>query len=69
MGVLGLLALVAFRMSRSGPDLGTQAAQAYRIRGVPETYIVDRNGTLAGVIIGPSTQSDLVNAIEPLLNK
>jgi cytochrome c biogenesis protein CcmG/thiol:disulfide interchange protein DsbE len=52
----------------NGPDLGTKISQAYRIQGVPETYIVDKTGTLARVIIGPTTAADLRVIIEPLLD-
>lgn len=37
----------------NGPDLGTRISQAFRIRGVPETYILGRDGRLAAVKIGP----------------
>ncbi len=43
----------------NGPDLGSRIAHAYRIKGVPETYFVDRNGDLQGVQIGPLTQAEL----------
>ncbi len=53
----------------NGPDLGTRAGQAYRLKGVPETYVVDQNGTLAWVKIGPlSSLAELQSIIEPLLN-
>jgi cytochrome c biogenesis protein CcmG/thiol:disulfide interchange protein DsbE len=51
----------------NGPDLGTRISQAYRIRGAPETFIVDKTGILRGLIIGPTTQADLQAKIEPLL--
>lgn len=52
----------------NGPDLGTRISQSYRIKGVPETYIVDKNGTLAFVKIGPFlSESEISGAIEPLL--
>lgn len=51
----------------NGPDLGTRISQAYRIKGVPETYFVDRHGTLAHVKIGPTSQAELRNVIESLL--
>ncbi|MGH2525078.1 MAG: TlpA family protein disulfide reductase, partial [Anaerolineales bacterium] len=51
----------------NGPDLGTRAGQAYRIRGVPETYLIDRDGTLAWVKIGPTSLEELQQVIEPLL--
>jgi cytochrome c biogenesis protein CcmG/thiol:disulfide interchange protein DsbE len=53
----------------NGPDLGTRISQAYRIKGVPETYVVDKTGRLAFVKIGPTTQAELMSVIEPLLNK
>lgn len=37
----------------NGPDLGTRISQAYRIRGVPETYIMGANGHLVEAKIGP----------------
>jgi cytochrome c biogenesis protein CcmG/thiol:disulfide interchange protein DsbE len=39
----------------NGPDLRTEISQAFRIRGVPETYIVGRQGVLVDVKIGPYT--------------
>ena len=51
----------------NGPDLGTRISQAYRIRGVPETYFVDKTGTLAHVKIGPVEPGELASIIEPLL--
>jgi cytochrome c biogenesis protein CcmG/thiol:disulfide interchange protein DsbE len=39
----------------NGPDLGTRISQAFRIRGVPETYLIGRDGRLAAVKIGPYT--------------
>jgi len=37
----------------NGPDLGTRISEAYRLRGVPETFIIAADGTLAGIQIGP----------------
>lgn len=51
----------------NGPDLGTRISQAFRIRGVPETYIIDKNGTLAFTQIGPTDQAALISVIDPLL--
>lgn len=51
----------------NGPDVGTKAAQDYRIQGVPETFYVDREGVLRGVQIGPLKAPDLDNKIEELL--
>jgi cytochrome c biogenesis protein CcmG/thiol:disulfide interchange protein DsbE len=52
----------------NGPDLGTSISQAYRTTGVPETYIVDKNGNLAYVKLSPFTsQAEIKAAIDPLL--
>jgi cytochrome c biogenesis protein CcmG, thiol:disulfide interchange protein DsbE len=52
----------------NGPDLGTRISQTFRIRGVPETYFVDREGNLAYAQIGPfSSLSQIRGIIEPLL--
>jgi cytochrome c biogenesis protein CcmG/thiol:disulfide interchange protein DsbE len=51
----------------NGPDLGTHIAQAYNIKGVPETYYVDRNGTLQGMHIGPLISPELDEKIDELL--
>jgi len=54
----------------NGPDLGTRISQAYRIKGVPETYIIDSKGTLASVKIGPfESQAEIESLIEPLLTE
>ena len=46
----------------NGPDLGTFISQSYRMRGVPETYIVGRDGRITGVQIGPYTSLDQILA-------
>src|SRR4030067_3529130 len=52
----------------NGPDLGTSISQAYRTTGVPETYIIDKNGNLAYVKLSPFTsQAEIKAAIDPLL--
>jgi cytochrome c biogenesis protein CcmG/thiol:disulfide interchange protein DsbE len=53
----------------NGPDLGTRIAQAYRIRGVPETFFVDKSGRLRGVKIGPLYPPELEDKIEELLSE
>jgi len=52
----------------NGPDLATDISHRYRIRGVPETFVVDRTGTLRALFVGPTTQAALMAAIEPLLS-
>lgn len=51
----------------NGPDVGTRAAQAYNIQGVPETFFVAKNGKLRGVHIGPMKSPQLDEKIEELL--
>jgi cytochrome c biogenesis protein CcmG, thiol:disulfide interchange protein DsbE len=52
----------------NGPDLGTRISQSYRIRGVPETYIIGRDGKLSFVKIGPfESLSEITRAVDPLL--
>ncbi len=52
----------------NGADLGTKISQAYRIRGVPETYVIDRNGILAFTLKGPfQSLSQITSVIDSLL--
>ncbi|GAB4452937.1 MAG: hypothetical protein OHK0041_16520 [Anaerolineales bacterium] len=52
----------------NGPDLATRISQYFRIKGVPETYFIDRNGVLQYVQVGPFTSlSQIQNIIDPLL--
>jgi cytochrome c biogenesis protein CcmG/thiol:disulfide interchange protein DsbE len=37
----------------NGPDLGTRIYQAFRATGVPETYVIDREGILTFIKISP----------------
>ena len=54
----------------NGPDLRTRISQAFRIRGVPETYIIDKNSALRFVQIGPfSSLSQIQGIIDPLLEE
>lgn len=46
----------------NGPDLGTRVSQAFRMRGVPETYIVGPDGRISAVQIGPYTSVDQIVA-------
>lgn len=51
----------------NGPDLGTRLSQAYRIKGVPETFYIAKNGELRGLKIGPLESPELEQKIEELL--
>jgi cytochrome c biogenesis protein CcmG, thiol:disulfide interchange protein DsbE len=52
----------------NGPDLRTRISQMFRIQGVPETYIIDREGRLAYVKKGPFLSlSEIQTAVDKLL--
>jgi cytochrome c biogenesis protein CcmG/thiol:disulfide interchange protein DsbE len=52
----------------NGPDLRTKISQAFRIRGVPETYIIDKDGILAAFKISPFISlAEIQSMIDPLL--
>lgn len=53
----------------NGPDLGTRISQAFnRNMGVPETYIIDQEGILRYVQIGPFVSvAEIQSHIDPLL--
>jgi cytochrome c biogenesis protein CcmG, thiol:disulfide interchange protein DsbE len=53
----------------NGPDLGTRISQAFRTTGVPETYIIDRQGVLQYKKFAPFTSvGEIYAAIDPLLS-
>ncbi len=53
----------------NGPDLRTKISQAFRIRGVPETYIIDKDGRLAAFKISPFLSlAEIQGMIDPLLD-
>lgn len=51
----------------NGPDIGTRISQAYNIKGVPETFYVDKRGKLRGMHIGPLKSPQLDEKIDELL--
>lgn len=52
----------------NGPDLRTKISQAFRIRGVPETYIINRDGKLAAFKISPFLSlAEIQSMIDPVL--
>lgn len=52
----------------NGPDTGTKIASAYRMRGVPETFFIDRQGRIDHIFIGAISKDELYKRIELLLN-
>jgi cytochrome c biogenesis protein CcmG/thiol:disulfide interchange protein DsbE len=53
----------------NGPDVGTRISQAFGTKGVPETYILDRNGKVAKILVGPIDHATLSAIIRQLLEK
>ena len=51
----------------NGPDRGTRIGDVYKIQGVPETFIVDRDGQIVEFIYAPTTEAYLSQIIERLL--
>jgi cytochrome c biogenesis protein CcmG, thiol:disulfide interchange protein DsbE len=55
----------------NGPDLGTRISQLFnRNIGVPETYIIDQDGLLQYIKIGPFASVDEIKSvIDPIINR
>lgn len=54
----------------NSPDLGSRASQLFRIKGVPETYFIDREGVLRYIQVGPfESESQIRQQVELLLNQ
>lgn len=51
----------------NGPDLRTEISQAYRVQGVPETFIVDQGGNIAQFIYGAVNEAQLNKILDSLL--
>lgn len=51
----------------NGPDLASRISYDYRIKGVPETFVVDKTGVVRFVKIGPTTARELSAVIDTLL--
>ena len=52
----------------NGPDMGTKISQLFRIKGVPETYFIDKTGVLRYVQVGPFLSvGDIQKQIDLLL--
>lgn len=52
----------------NGPDLRTEISQAYRVQGVPETFIVDQQGDIAHFIYGAVNEAQLNAIMDGLLS-
>jgi cytochrome c biogenesis protein CcmG/thiol:disulfide interchange protein DsbE len=53
----------------NGPDLGTKISPKYRIQGVPESFLVDRQGNIVLFKIAPIGEAELTAALDQALAK
>lgn len=54
----------------NGPDLATKISQMFRVRGVPETFIIDKEGRLASFKAGPfSSTEEIIELIDDILKQ
>jgi cytochrome c biogenesis protein CcmG/thiol:disulfide interchange protein DsbE len=51
----------------NGPDLGTRISDAYHIQGVPETFVVDKDGNVFQFIYAGVSARSLSNVIDRAL--
>ncbi len=52
-----------------GMDVSGDISAAYGITGVPETFIIDRQGNVSEIYIGPVSADDLRGALDSVLGK
>jgi cytochrome c biogenesis protein CcmG, thiol:disulfide interchange protein DsbE len=52
-----------------GVDAGGRTSIDWGVYGVPETYLIGRDGTIAYKLVGPVTAENLVQVIEPEIVK
>jgi cytochrome c biogenesis protein CcmG, thiol:disulfide interchange protein DsbE len=51
----------------NGLDIGTKISELYAIQGVPETFIIDREGKVVEFIMQPITEASLTASIDRVL--
>ncbi len=51
----------------NGPDLGSKISEAYAITGVPETFFIDKDGTIAHIQIGSIEKPALYGLLDKLV--
>ncbi len=51
----------------NGPDIGIKIFTAYRVQGVPETFVIDQHGNVAQFLYAGVNEKQLSNAIDALL--
>jgi cytochrome c biogenesis protein CcmG, thiol:disulfide interchange protein DsbE len=53
----------------TAPDPGGKVSIDYGVYGVPETFVIDRRGTIRAKHVGAVTQEAIVASVEPLLTE
>jgi cytochrome c biogenesis protein CcmG/thiol:disulfide interchange protein DsbE len=53
----------------NGLDVGTRISSSYRITGVPETFIIDRQGKIAKFVMQPLDEATLSGLVDAVLAK
>jgi cytochrome c biogenesis protein CcmG/thiol:disulfide interchange protein DsbE len=51
----------------NGPDLQTKIGPLYRLTGVPETYVIDRDGSVQFFKVSPITVAELSSVLDRVL--
>lgn len=51
----------------NAPDIGGRMSNSYKITGVPETFVIAPDGTLAASFIGPVSGEQLTAVVESLM--
>lgn len=52
----------------NGPDIQGRIYNAYGVQGLPETFVIDQQGNVAKVFVGPTTRAELSAEIRKLLD-
>lgn len=55
--------------TRTGADIGGRVGIEWGVYGVPETFVIDKEGRIAYKHIGPISQGDWENKIAPLIER
>ena len=50
-------------------DVDGQASVQYKVRGLPTTYIIDKNGRIAEFVTGAMEKAVMIEKIENVMNK
>jgi cytochrome c biogenesis protein CcmG/thiol:disulfide interchange protein DsbE len=53
----------------SGADPSGRAAIEWGVYGVPETFVIGRDGMIAHKLVGPITEDNLVTVLKPAIEK